>query len=361
MKKVFIIRNAQYSYNASMQRVVSALEGCYRVSIIERIRSKKEKLELEKSSKLVSINIPSKIGGGISNLRNLTKYNFKLFITLFKNKKDIDIIHAFDFDTAFISLIFSKMFKKKVVYHIADFYVDSRNFPEKLKKVIKKLDFWVINNANVTIICTEERKEQIKGSFPKHLEVVHNIPLFELQEELDIRKKEMLNFCYIGTLSETRFIKELIEFFINNPKYKFTIGGFGPLSEYVERESQNYENIKYLGKVPYEETSKYYSKSDCILALYNPKVKNNQYSAPNKFYESYVLKKPIIVAKGSGIDEYVEKYNTGFISDYSYESFEECIKGMSNEDYFNVVKGFEKNEFSKENLIRKIQEIYKYL
>lgn len=357
-KNVFIIRNAEYKYNASMQRVYAALNDHYIMHIIERSRQKSDESIIKNKNKYL-IEVKSEIGGGISNLTNLLIYQIKLIKILYACRNTIDYIHAFDFDTGLVSTIFAKVFKKKIVYHIADFYADSRNFPNFLSNVIRKLEYKVINNADTTIICTEERVKQIVGSNPKKLEVVHNIPLFNKKYETSKHKNnELNNFCYIGTLSENRFIIELLEFFKENPTLNLVIGGYGKLNDYVKCFSDELSNIDYIGKVEYEETYNHYNSTDYIIAMYNPKVNNHKYSAPNKFYESYILGKPIIVARETGIDDYVNKYNTGFICDYNYNAFSKLVKSINRKDYEKKLKSFQEEHFTKDNMLNKIREIY---
>ncbi|GFR36000.1 hypothetical protein TCEA9_18120 [Thermobrachium celere] len=48
------------------------------------------------------------------NIIPLIKFQIKLFQWLYLNRKEFDVIHACDFDTALIACIFAKMYKKKV-------------------------------------------------------------------------------------------------------------------------------------------------------------------------------------------------------------------------------------------------------
>jgi hypothetical protein len=122
-----------------------------------------------------------------------------------------DIIHACDFDTAFIASLAAGRFKKKFVYDIFDYYIDAFNVPGFLKKTIEKMDHRIINTADGVIICTEQRKEQIKGTRPRRLVVIHNAPagLKEIKKlALDESK---IKIVYVGVLIEGRFIEEISE------------------------------------------------------------------------------------------------------------------------------------------------------
>src|SRR5699024_1801995 len=73
------------------------------------------------------------------------------------------------------------------------------------------------------------------------------------------------------------------------------------------------------------ESIEIYRDCDIIFAIYNPIIKNHRYSAPNKFYEAMMLSKAIIVARGTGVDNLVEKNNMGIIVNYCTKDVKESL------------------------------------
>src|SRR5699024_6200325 len=141
----------------------------------------------------------------------LMKYNKALYKWLKDNRDKYDAIHAIDYDAGSIAIRIKNKYNKKIIYHIADFYAESRlNIPNVLKKYLRKKEYNLINHADATIICSEDRKEQIEGSQPKKLVVVHNTPPIE-QKEHEIKSildKETIKLTYIGGLEKKRFINQ---------------------------------------------------------------------------------------------------------------------------------------------------------
>jgi len=235
-------------------------------------------------------------------------------------------------------LLISKITKKKYIYHIADFYIDSHsNLPKMLKPIIKRLEFMVINNATATIICTEERIKQIEGSKPKNLTVIHNTPMVTKEFINDLtdgeksdNSKQQIIFTYVGALAKSRFIESAVEVIKDYPEIVLNIAGMGALSEYVESMSNKYSNINYYGIVDYNEAFRLYSKTDFMFAIYDPEIMNHKFSAPNKVYEAMMLGKPIIVAKNTGIDRIVIDNKMGFVIDYSKDAFKELLDKIVN-------------------------------
>lgn len=376
--RVCIIRNAESKTNAAIFRVIDALlDSGNQCLLLTRSRYNKDKGILKKehnhnghSVDNYEINIKVKAGRGLLNIFQLIYYQFIVFMWIMKNNNKYDIIHSFDLDSGLPVLLASKISKKKYVYHIADFYVDSRGgIPKTLRKFTRKLEYKVIENAETTIICTEERKEQIKGSKPKKLVVVHNTPSINISNEKETSVESIgkednknLTFTYVGGLSEKRFIKSIIDVFKEHPQFNLELAGMGNLSDYAKQASEEYGNINYYGMISYEEALEMYSKCDVMFAIYDPSVPNHRYSAPNKVYEAMINGKPIIVAKNTSVDDIVRRENMGFVIKYNREAFEEVLYIISKDKSIlkkygqNALKAY--NKYSWEEMKKRLINIY---
>lgn len=343
--KICVMRNDVVMTNASMQRVITALtETDNTISVFSRSRDRGLKNGITK--KKVDINnltIPNYelvIGGkparGLRNLFQLILLEIRTLLWLLFSRNSYDMLHAFDLDMGLPVLVVSLVTRKKYVYHIADLYADSREgLPEKIKPFLRKLEYAVINYAETVILCTEERREQIKGSNPKKIEVVHNTPI--VQETDNVSSSEnndaynQLTITYVGNLSERRFIRHLVDTVADNPKFRLNIAGNGELVDYIDNKAKALDHINYFSYVSYQEALKMYSKTDLMIAMYDPEIANHKFSAPNKVYEAMVMGKPIIVAKHTGIDKIVLEHNMGIAIDYDRESFKELLDAISSQ------------------------------
>ena len=251
-----------------------------------------------------------------------------LLKNLARMKKEIDIIHSCDFDTAIPAKIISKVYKTKLVYDIFDYYIDSHYVPNKLKNTIEKAEISVIEKADLTIICTEQRREQIKKANPKKCIVIYNTPFIEkekLKKNIIKSNSSKIKIVYVGILQETRLLKEVGEEIVKNEDIELHIGGVGDLQKFFEELSSKYDNIFYYGRMEYEDVLNLEKDSDILFATYDPKIENHKYSAPNKLYEAMALGKPIIVCEGTGIDKIVDKYEMGVSIKYDQEEFIKAI------------------------------------
>lgn len=338
MRVVFLRSNPVEPDTRVEKEANSLLKAGYEVEIVGWDRSSKyrvrEKIKYLDSGKVKihRIGITASYGGGIKkNLFPLFKFQIELYKWLYKNRKNFDIIHACDFDTAYTAYLFTKITNKKLVYDIFDYYVDAFKVPKLLRKLIESKDHKIINTANAVLICSEKRKLQIKGTKPKKLEVIHNTPadtkcVFN-NLNLDSSKVKIV---YVGILGDGRFIKEIAEIVMDNPDYQFHIGGFGKHEKYFEEISMKYSNIKFYGKLAYKDTLELESNCDIITAIYDPTVPNHNFAAPNKFYESLMLGKPLIMIENTGMDNVVLRNDIGEVIKYDSKSLADAIKNIVN-------------------------------
>lgn len=241
---------------------------------------------------------------------------------------EIDIIHACDFDTGVAVEKFAISNNIKYVYDIFDYYVDAHPVPGLVKHIIENQEIRVINNADLTIICTEERKEQIIQSNPKRLLVIHNSPDVGASEN----SQEEYDYAYCGTMSGGRLICEILDAYPEHNQMRFLFAGFGSNSEKARRMDSEYERFEYVGSITYSQVLEYEGKSKVISAIYNPNVRNHRLCAPNKFYEALALGKPIIVCKGTGIDQIVQDNRIGCVINYNAEEFYKALEYLLHND-----------------------------
>ena len=273
---------------------------------------------------IIRFGVPASWGGGMKvNFLPMLKFEWKLFWWLIKNTKEYDCVHACDLLTGLPALLPCKIFHKKIVYDIFDYYAATTHGPQRLLNLFAKLEDFVINHSDVTIICSEKRMEQISQASPKKLVVLHNAPSREqLEVPIDgvtVKSKglsvDRVKIIYVGNLVEDRFILKALSLADSIPNVEFHIGGMGALEDVVARIAQEKENVFFYGKMKYSDVISLENQGDILLALYDPALPNHRYAAPNKFYEALALGKPLIMFHNTGMDDIVMANNIGAVCD----------------------------------------------
>lgn len=333
--RVVFMRSNPISPDPRVEKEVDSLiKNNWHVQIVawDRDRKYKEKVQFLKRTQAIKITrfgIPATFGGGFKkNLFPLLRFQIKLFQWLLQHKNTYDIIHACDFDTAFIGTICGKLLHKKVIYDMFDSVTAPFHGPAMIGKVVEKIDIALLNRVDAVIICTEKRKGQIANASPKKIEVIYNTPLpMPLNHDFHLNK-EKVKIVYVGILAKERLIKELVEIVKANGNYELHIGGFGEYADELAELAQKYDNILYYGKIPYDKTLALENSCDIMTAIYDPKVSNHYYAAPNKFYEALMLGKPLIMVKNTGMSEVVAAHNLGELIDYNQHSLQQAIEKL---------------------------------
>ena len=168
-----------------------------------------------------------------------------------------------------------------------------------------------------------KRKKQIQGSTPKKLVVIHNTPATVQTGSSTTfsRCSDKVKLVYVGILQDYRLIKEIIEAVSESDSMEIHIGGFGKYEDYIKEKAAECDNIHFYGRMSYADTLSLEKECDVMLAIYDPSIDNHFYAAPNKFYESLMLGKPVIMVKNTGMSKVVEDNDIGVLIEYSKEGF----------------------------------------
>ena len=275
---------------------------------------------------------PAAYGAGmkfmVSPMKRFWKRAYKF---LLENVDKYDAIHVVNFDTAHPAFRIAKKYGKKIVYDIFDYYSESYNAPSLVKCIIRKMENSYINKADVTIICSGERKGQIAETHPQKLIVVENSP-----EDEEIKDNFVLDagsvpgrprIAYTGMLVFDRFLREMCEVMKRRTDVEWHVAGYGVLRPFIEESAAEHENIFYYGPLPYDDILALEKKCDIMTALQNPSVPNNRYSAPNKFYEALLLGKPLMMVKNGSLYKEIQNNDFGEVIDVSNGNIEDEISG----------------------------------
>ena len=333
-KQIYYVRSTSIINDSRASKEISSLvSNGYDVTVVgwdrdERIKDYKNVEINKKKVKALFFKFKAGYGESIINVIGLALFQFWLLLKLIMDNKKYTYIHACDFDCGFMTMLVCKIFNKKLIYDVYDYYSDSRPMSPTVTKIINSLENTVINNSYASIICGEWRTEQIAAARPKQLFVIHNTPEISGVEHKNMLKSntDKIKIVYAGILQDHRLILEILEEIKKHNEYELHIAGFGKYEPNISQAANEHDNIFFYGSLPYGDVLSLECECDILFATYDPDIKNHKYSAPNKVYEAMALGKPIIVCKDTGIDKLVTEHGTGCAIEYNAEAF---IKGIN--------------------------------
>jgi glycosyltransferase involved in cell wall biosynthesis len=269
-------------------------------------------------------------GKGFSSLIGRLQYVFGL-------RRLIDLqkyhsIHLIDFDSA-VSLLLLKRNKKNqpvFIYDIADFIQSFDSYtPSIVKYLMTCLENEIFKRAKHIILPDKNRLSQLPDEFHDKAIIIQNTPIkIEYSAKKINITDNRINLIYYGGFSHDRGINELLIIAECYSDINFHFAGWGQLGELINFKAKEQSNIYFHGNLDYNEIFDLVSLMDLIYIFYNPEFEHNKVASPNKLFEALYLNIPLLVAKNTSIDEFVEKYNIGFISNYNESDLKQVLKSI---------------------------------
>lgn len=339
MTKIYFLTESNLKTDSRTLKEAKTLtdEG-YAVTIITRRFSPKDESVVDYHGTKITAKFLGKYSSNSSKFYRILQYlafQLRLLFGLFFYK--YDVLHITYFYTGFLGFIISKIRRKKTIMDIFDFVPDTNTKSGFKRRILVKLNFFMIKYADATIICSDERRKQIEGSKPKLLDVIYNSPdddeyehKMTLTDYRNYKKsdKKFFEIVYIGGLTPYRFLPELISIVLNSSNLKLTIGGNGYYQSLIEQVSAKNSRINYLGTVPYDQVEKYEINADIMVALYDPIIPNHKYASPNKFFEAMKLGKPLVMLDNTGMSNILKENKIGIVSDASESELSNSIQSL---------------------------------
>ena len=243
------------------------------------------------------------------------------------------VIHTHDFDTAVLGFIFKRLKGTKWIYDVHDLYFTffsmegKTGFLQKvLRELVRRIDLLFTKHADQIIVATQSiggtheglRECYVKeGIPPEKIMTIWNVPDVEFFERFDRLKLKKSNKFTIGFIGPQRTVSNFIALFeaikYEPEKYKVLLVGEGKstkkLKQFVRERYSNLD-VEFFGNVDYKLVPNYYLLCDAVFAWYPPR-ENIKRAIAIKVFESASLGIPVIVNKGSLMEDFVKEYRCG--------------------------------------------------
>jgi glycosyltransferase involved in cell wall biosynthesis len=266
------------------------------------------------------------------------------FLFLLIIQRQIQIIHIHgasnsSFLRKFSFLIISKLFRKKVVYHIHGggyilFYYKSKRFKQKI------IQFF-INHSDSIVCLSNSWKEFIEFNFsPRKTLIIPNIIEEPKQELIKLKQERSVKiFLFLGYIIKNKGIWLLLEV-LKEHKYEinrnavFHIAGNGETERLKKliREYELNDVVKYIGWISGDNKHLQLSNSDIyILPSYNEGL-------PISILEAMSYALPVLSTSVGGIPEIVLKENGILFNPGNKDELWEAIKFFIDADNNTINK-----------------------
>ncbi len=301
------------------------------------------KSEIVDGIKITRFYESSSYGSGLKQIFKLLKFKNDCKKYIRKNNSIYDVIHCHDLDGMLAGYLMH-IKKANLVFDMHEFY-ETGSYA-KIAPIIRKLVKFLQNRAYKIIHVNEQ---QIKNMTKKNKAKLVYLPNYPEEEKFNKVKhiiSDNVRITYAGYIRHLIPMKNLIKAANELDNVLVSIHGSGELYNDIKKMEKEYKNVKVSGAFKHEEIAKFYSNSDLIYVVYNKGNKNDETALPTKFFEAIICKIPVIVSKGSLMEEWVKKYDIGF-----------SVDGTDYKDIKNLLEKLEKNKEILDKKIKNMRDI----
>jgi glycosyltransferase involved in cell wall biosynthesis len=225
-----------------------------------------------------------------------------------------DVVHAVDFDTAWPARIAAHVVGAKLVYDIFDFYSEmiTADLPVGLRRYLASAERRMVASADLVILPDLRRQAQFARARPRKVVEIMNVPE---DQRIPADLARQFTVFYGGMIAKDRGLMDLLAA-CEATGAKLIVAGHGPDEAELLPHLESSPASLYLGTIPYEDVLHQTAAAHAIAALYDPRVPNNRFAAPNKVYEAMMFSKPVLVSEGIAVADLVRSVDCGLVIPY---------------------------------------------
>lgn len=237
-----------------------------------------------------------------------------------------DMIHVQGLDMLRIACQMKRESNKPVavIYEVADLHrllVDRQRFLRRLaQSVLKQADIRYSGQADLIIITSQRYYTTYFKDFVPKSKMLYlpNVP--RLAAFSAYRKKDPTRDFTVGFIGGVRYKTQMRHLIAaaRQCHMNLLIAGFETEPAEIEPLCKAYDQGTWVGRFDYgQEAAALYGKCDVMYAVYDVGMANVWVALPNKLYEAIYCEMPLIVAKGTYLQQVVEDWGVGIAVDHT--------------------------------------------
>ena len=257
------------------------------------------------------------------------KKSYRMGIKLYKDGFGFDVVHCHDLDTLQTGVRLKKKLGCKLVYDAHEIfgYMIEENVPQFVVNFVFRMEKKLVKNVDHVITVNDPLKKYFKKITNVPITLVMNCKSLISKEYQHTPKNNIFTVCYIGGFVKSRLFPDLIDIIGGIENVKFIVGGMkSGLYEEVKNRCERYDNVEFLGQIPFKNVISITLGSNIIICILDPDRIGHQIGLPNKVFEAMVTGRPIIVTKDMyHSTNFVEKEKCGLSVENNSASIRKAI------------------------------------
>lgn len=256
-------------------------------------------------------------------------YRFSRFVLNVVKKNNYEKLIVFTPQVGiFLSLFLWKKYRNKYIFDYRDLSIEQFSFFKPFMKMVLK-------NSYANVVSSPGFIKYLPQGYDFYIS--HNFNIEHVKEALCSQvspyNKDIIKVLTIGAIRiDSNY--DVIDALGNVPDFVLAFIGKGLASKELLNYStkQGYKNIIFKGQYAKEDEPDII-KEHTLLNIVYPRIKSHDSALSNRFYNSLIYKRPMIVTKGGIQGYYVEKYHTGIAIDTCGKLNEQITSYLADLDF----------------------------
>lgn len=272
---------------------------------------------------------------GVFNIFNYIKFASFLKKTIRQNKYDRLVVFSPQVGI-FISRFLKKEFKNKYIFDYRDLSIEQSAF--------FKIPFrTALDNSAANVISSPGFKKYLPSGYNYILS--HNFIIENVRKALqncqpsETSLPSIIDVLTIGGIRDLESNSEVIHSLANANDVLIRFVGRGFAAEPLQQlcKDNNYHNVSFTGYYQKEDEPTYV-KSATFLNIFYPRLKSHDTALSNRFYNSLIYRKPMIVTADTTQGDYASKFGVGVAVENCNNLREQLISYLKSDNYKNFSK-----------------------
>jgi glycosyltransferase involved in cell wall biosynthesis len=248
--------------------------------------------------------------------------NIRLFLILLFKK--YDFLFANDLDTLPAAYLASRLKRKPLLYDSHELFTE---VPElvgrpRVQKVWQRLEKKMLPHIDHMITVNQSIAGIFENKYAIHCSVVRNVPMrldpiaAHSKSFLGLSDAQIMLIIQGSGLNIERGIEEAVMAMAQIPRAVLFLVGDGdaiPSIQKLVAQLQLQDQVRFIGRVPYNELLRYTAAADLGLALDKPLSLNYALALPNKVFDYIQAGTPIVASSLIEIETLIHKHNCGVV------------------------------------------------
>lgn len=342
MKKAVVSVTNDLATDQRVQRSIAVLrEQGYAVTFVGRLLP--GSLAFDPPYEIRRFRLPFRRGWAF-----YASYNLRLFFFLLG--RPFELYWSNDLDTLLPNFLMARLRGKTLIYDSHEYFTGAPELQDRplVRGIWRFLESWIFPRLRYTITVNESIAELYRRDYGAKPLVIRNIATCEVPEpasrrELGLPEDAFLLINQGSGINRDRGMEETLEALSLLPsRFHLVLVGRGDVLDLLRERARKEgleDRLHYFQARPYLEMLRITQLCDCGLSLDKDTNINYRYSLPNKLFDYFKCRLPVVVSPVVEVRSLVERYAAGEVTPVEARGISQALLKVEEQGRAHYLEG----------------------